>query len=35
LKLSPNNSHIKANFENFMKNLEAQEEDTKKKNEKK
>ena len=36
LKLSPNNSHIKANFENFMKNLEAREEDdTKKKNEKK
>jgi Tfp pilus assembly protein PilF len=36
LKLSPNNSHIKANFENFMKNLEArEEEDTKKKNEKK
>jgi len=36
LKLSPNNSHIKTNFENFMKNLEArEEEDTNKKNEKK
>ncbi len=36
LKLSPNNSHIKANFESFKKNLEAREEDeTKKKNEKK
>ena len=36
LKLSPNNSHIKANFENFMKNLEAREEDdAKNKNEKK
>lgn len=36
LKLSPNNSHIKTNFENFKKNLEAREEDdTKKKNEKK
>jgi Tfp pilus assembly protein PilF len=36
LKLSPNNSHIKANFENFKKNLEAREDDnTKKKNEKK
>jgi Tfp pilus assembly protein PilF len=36
LKLSPNNSYIKANFENFKKNLEAREEsETKKKNEKK
>lgn len=36
LKLSPNNSQIKANFENFKKNLEAREaDDTKKKNEKK
>jgi Tfp pilus assembly protein PilF len=36
LKLSPDNSHIKTNFENFKKNLEAKEEDdTKKKNEKK
>ncbi len=36
LKLSPNNSHIKTNFENFKKNLEARlEEDKRKKNEKK
>ncbi|UCE22107.1 MAG: tetratricopeptide repeat protein [Candidatus Aminicenantes bacterium] len=36
LKLSPNNSYIKTNFENFKKNLEAREvEDKKKKNEKK
>jgi len=36
LKLSPNNSHIKTNFENFKKNLEAREvEDKKEKNEKK
>ena len=36
LKLSPNNSHIKANFENFKKNYEAREENDKKrkKNEK-
>jgi Flp pilus assembly protein TadD len=33
LKLSPNNSHIKANFENFKKNTEGQEKD--RKNEKK
>lgn len=36
LELAPNNSHIKANFESFKKNLEAREEDeAKKKNEKK
>ncbi len=36
LKLSPDNSHIKTNFENFKKNLEErEEEETKKKNEKK
>ncbi len=29
LKLSPNNSHIKANFENFMKITEGQERDKK------
>ena len=36
LELAPKNSHIKANFESFKKNLEASKEDeAKKKNEKK